>query len=56
MFQEKGMLFYKRSITLLLDYTYLELDKFLHDLSLEKILNYKRYIYDNNNFYKCLPI
>lgn len=50
------MLFYKRSITLLLDYTYLELDKFLHDLSLEKILNYKRYIYDNNNFYKCLPI
>lgn len=53
---KKGMLFYKRSITLLLDYTYLELDKFLHDLSLEKILNYKRYIYDNNNFYKCLPI
>lgn len=45
MFQKKGMLFYKRSITLLLDYTYLELDKFLHDLSLEKILNYKRYIY-----------
>lgn len=42
---KKGMLFYKRSITLLLDYTYLELDKFLHDLSLEKILNYKRYIY-----------
>lgn len=56
MFQKKGMLFYKRSITLLLDYTYLDLDKFLHDLSLEKILNYKRYIYDNNNFYKCLPI
>lgn len=53
---KKGMLFYKWSITLLLDYTYLELDKFLHDLSLEKILNYKRYIYDNNNFYKCLPI
>lgn len=53
---KKGMLFYKRSITLLLDYTYLDLDKFLHDLSLEKILNYKRYIYDNNNFYKCLPI
>lgn len=35
---KKGMLFYKRSITLLLDYTYLELDKFLHDLSLEKNL------------------
>lgn len=25
---KKGMLFYKRSITLLLDYTYLELDRF----------------------------